>query len=437
MVKSRPVFARAGWGLSDQALSSFTNFALGVVVARSVGVEEFGAFSLAFALYLLVGSVCRAYPMEPLAIRYGSAPDESFRPAAAAAVGSVLLVSVVGAAGLFLLTLAVDGAAREAILALALTFPGLLVQDAWRSTFFAWRRGRSAFLNDLVWTIAMALMLGMVVTLGSSSVFWPTLTWGLAASLAALIGVPQSGIIPAPTRARGWWREHIDLGPRFIAEVLARTAGGQIATYGIGMVAGLASLGALRAAQLVLGPVQILFLGIGLIAVPEGVRALAHSHQRLWSFAVRMSAALMILSVGWGVVALLMPDAIGAAILGDAWAPARLVLVPVIVAQVAMVSGAGPGMGLKTLAAARRSLRANVVVSGVIVILGVAGGAAGGAAGAAWGLALASTVGGMVWWTTFTAALREHQGSSLSAIAPSGSPSPRQAVVESPPTSDP
>ena len=49
----RQIARRAGWGVADQALSSLTNFAVGVFVARQLGPTEFGAFSLAFATYLL------------------------------------------------------------------------------------------------------------------------------------------------------------------------------------------------------------------------------------------------------------------------------------------------------------------------------------------------------------------------------------------------
>ena len=45
--RARPVAGRAGWGLIDQAFSSLTNFALGILIARTVPIAEFGAFSLA------------------------------------------------------------------------------------------------------------------------------------------------------------------------------------------------------------------------------------------------------------------------------------------------------------------------------------------------------------------------------------------------------
>ena len=70
--RARPVAGRAGWGLIDQVFSSLTNFALGIVVARTVPIAEFGAFSLAFAAYLLAVNMTRAFPMQPLAIRYSA-----------------------------------------------------------------------------------------------------------------------------------------------------------------------------------------------------------------------------------------------------------------------------------------------------------------------------------------------------------------------------
>ena len=97
--RARPAAGRAGWGLIDQAFSSLTNFALGIIIARSVPVAEFGAFSLAFAAYLLVVNMTRAFPMQPLAIRYSAVTPDIWRRGSAAALGSVLLVGLVVGSG--------------------------------------------------------------------------------------------------------------------------------------------------------------------------------------------------------------------------------------------------------------------------------------------------------------------------------------------------
>ena len=51
------VLRRFGWGMGDQALSSLTNFAVGIAVARSVSASAFGAFALAFSFYSIALSV--------------------------------------------------------------------------------------------------------------------------------------------------------------------------------------------------------------------------------------------------------------------------------------------------------------------------------------------------------------------------------------------
>jgi hypothetical protein len=79
-IAPRSATARLGWGIADQAVSSITNLAQGIVVARSLGAADFGAFSLAWVTYSVIlnlawsrhrspdGSIQRS-PRRPVAIR--------------------------------------------------------------------------------------------------------------------------------------------------------------------------------------------------------------------------------------------------------------------------------------------------------------------------------------------------------------------------------
>ena len=40
-----------GWGVADQGMSSLTNFAVNIYIARELGAVEYGAFALAFVTY--------------------------------------------------------------------------------------------------------------------------------------------------------------------------------------------------------------------------------------------------------------------------------------------------------------------------------------------------------------------------------------------------
>lgn len=400
----RGIIRRAGWGLLDQVVSSGTNFAVGAVVARTLPIEDFGAFSIAFFVYTFAMSVMRAFPMEPLLIRYSGASSADWRRGTAAALGTVVGVACVAAFGLIAVGSGIGGAIGPALLALAATLPGLLMQDAWRFAFFAAGRGRDAFLNDLAWAVFL-LPAFVLAGLAGASLFAITMAWGLAASAAALVGVVQARLVPRPDHALRWWREHDDLAPRFLLEVSLRAGIGQLAMIVIGAIVGLEAFGSIRAAQLVLSPVQVLFFGASLAAVPEAVRALARSLSLLLRLATAASLGLAASSVTWGFVTVLLLGDLGQGVLGDAWSAAQLYLPAMIVMQFGTVMCLGPGMTLRAFANARLSLKVTILTTIVGFAIPVSAAFAGGLA-AAWGLAVASVVGAAIWWLAIPYGIR-------------------------------
>lgn len=399
---------RIGWGLADQGLSSLTNFVLGVVVARTVGLTEFGAFGLAFAGYQIVVGLSRAVTAQPLLIRYSGVPTSDWRRGVAAATGIALLIGVASSIGSVAIALATDGSLRSAFLALALVFPGLILQDAWRFAFFAHGHGRAAFLNDLIWTTFQFAALVIAFGNGAGTVFWAVIAWGGAATVAALAGVVQARVIPRPQSARAWWREHRDLLPPYIGEVAAYILSGQLMLYAVGLVAGLAVVGALRAAATLLGPLNVVVQGFYLVAVPEAVKFLRTSVRQLARLCLVAGIALAAAAVLWTVILVLLPESLGQALLGEVWDPARDVLLPWGLAFAAINLGTGASIGLRALAAARRSLRAAVATSILGFVGAVVGAQVGGAAGSGWGFLLAQTVGIGVWWWEFRGGLRHY-----------------------------
>jgi O-antigen/teichoic acid export membrane protein len=61
---------RIGWGVADQAVSSLTNFAVSIYVARTLGAEKFGAFSLAYVTYAFALNASRGLGTDPLMVRF-------------------------------------------------------------------------------------------------------------------------------------------------------------------------------------------------------------------------------------------------------------------------------------------------------------------------------------------------------------------------------
>ncbi|MEV0502232.1 hypothetical protein AB0I84_32195, partial [Streptomyces spectabilis] len=70
----RAMAGRLSWGLADQAVCSMNNFAVGIYVARSLGLTAFGVFSLAWVTYGVVLSVSRGLATDPLVVRFSGVP---------------------------------------------------------------------------------------------------------------------------------------------------------------------------------------------------------------------------------------------------------------------------------------------------------------------------------------------------------------------------
>lgn len=410
MTGRRRVATRAGWGFADQALSSLTNFALGLAVARSVDPASLGAFGLVFTTYLICLNVARPLAMEPLLIRFSGAERAIWRRVTASATGLSLVIGVAGGAICAALGLALGGKLGAGFLALAPLLPGLMVQDSWRLAFFAAERGKAAFSNDLVWAIVLLPSLAVVLAQPDSGVPSFIFVWGASATVAAVFGLAQSGVLPKPAQSGRWLRDHRGLAGPLTVESVIGVGAQQLANVGVAAVAGLATVGALRAAQLLLGPLLVIFQGLQLIAIPEGARLLRRSRRLLWLACLGYAGGMALVVISWGVAISFLPGDIGVVILRSNWVPAQEVVVPYAVALAVGLSGAALLVGLRVLADARRVLSSGVSQSLLGTVGQVAGAAVHGAVGAALGAAIFSSIGLAIIWHRLRAAINEPRG---------------------------
>ena len=390
----------------DQSLSSLTNFGLSFLVLRQVTAEAYGAFTLGIATYALALSLSRALGAEPQLVRFSGVSIPEWRQAAQSTTGlaislAVTLSIIMAAIASFSTTLIAD-----ALLPLSLVLPGLLLQDAWRYTFFAGGRPALAFFNDLAWATSQLVLVGILFAAGSVTLQSLILAWGGAALLAAVFGGFQAKLFPQPKLALHWLREHKDLGPRFVAEVLLSKGSGQLLFYTVGAFSGLTALGILNAARVLFGPVNILEHGALGLAVPEGTRVWRMQPERLGTIMRFVGLALALSVLMCGALIMAIPLDLGVVLLGPTWRSAR----PLVPAMTLLIStGAlaqGARMGLRILAAPSKSLAAWIIIAPVLVVFGGLGAALGGAHGAALGWALANCLGAVIWWYHFHTAYR-------------------------------
>ena len=404
----RQASRRLSWGVADQGVSSITNFAVNIYIARELGAVQYGAFSLAFVTYGFALNASRGLATDPLLVRFSGTDLRTWRRAVAKCTGTAAVVGL--AAGICVLGAAMllGGAARQAFVALGLTLPGLLLQDSWRFSFFALGRGSQAFLNDVLWAVAMLPALAFLRLSGHANVFWFVLAWGAAASVAAAAGPLQARVIPKLTKTREWLSQQRDLGFRYMAEGTASSASSQLRNYGIGLILGLAAVGYVQAANTLMGPFMVILYGSGMVVLPEATKIWRRSPRRMPMLCVLISVGLTTLGLAWGLVLLLaFPRGLGNWLLGSIWRPTYPLVLPTVLTIMGACATGGAGTGLHALGAAQRSLRAAIVTAIVFVLFAVIGAAEGGALGAMYGTAAALWGGTLVYWWELRGAFRQ------------------------------
>lgn len=397
--------SRARWAIADQIVSSVTNFSITLVAARASEPREFGAFSVAMALYIFLLWVGRCLVAEPYIVRYGTSAPEERRRASRAALGTSASIGL-GAAVLTAVTgLALGSSSTAVFLAMGVSMPGLLVQDACRYVLLADGRPRAATGNDSLWLVVQAVLASALLYAGWAGAVTLTLSFGLGAAVGAVAGLRQTTVLPSVGSTRAWLTEQRDLGIPFLLELLTVTGIAQIALIGIAAVSGIVTVGELRAATVLMSPPTVLFSGLVLVGLTEAVKLRESSLSRLRTLVVTLAVFTSVVTVLWAVGVATLPLRVGRSVLGLNWDAARSLIGPVAILTAANAVTLSVVVGLKGLAAARQSLRARVWAAPVVLAASLVGAWAADSQGAAVGLAAASWFGALLTWWAFVKTL--------------------------------
>lgn len=384
--------------MADQAVSSLANAALSIVIARTVSPTEYGAFALAFSIYTFLVAISQALAGQVVMIRYSATEGEVRARAAAAAAGTSVVLGLASAAVLAVVSLGLQMPLRSVLLAVAVLLPALMLQDTWRTVFVSRGTPRQAFTNDLLWTALQVVLIGGLLALSVAQAVWYVLAWGIAALVAAVYGVRQSGAPPRLRAARPFLLNHRDVSLPSFANALAILGATQVAFVLIAAVGSIEAVGALRAAQTLLGPLNIVGFALSAFAVPEIVRH-ELSRRGLVLAALALSGVLVAVDLAWGAVLLLLPDSVGEQILGETWDLAREALPGLVVFTACIGATVGATAVMRALARANYAFWTSALLGPLVLALSVGGVSAFGVSGAAWGFALAAAlVVAPAWW---------------------------------------
>ena len=271
---------REMWALGDQAVVSATNFLTNVLLARYMGLREFGVFVLAWMTVLFVNSLQTALIIAPM-MSIGPKQEPKDRPSyfgaviaqelALVTVCFVLVFSVVnGFSSLF-------HHPELAHLALPLGVSAFAYQsqDFVRRYFFAVRRSRAALANDVLSYLSQLPILFLLHRAGLLNS--ATALWTMAGT--SILGMVAGGFFVERTEFHWDWiklvsRRHWRVSRWLTGSAMLTWISSNLFVVAAPLYYGTAAAGVLKASQNLMGVTHIWFQGLENVVPVETARHL-------------------------------------------------------------------------------------------------------------------------------------------------------------------
>ncbi len=290
----------ANWALTDQAVVSGSNFVTGVLLARVLGPEAFGMFVLMQALMLYVNSFQGALIFQPMmsaAPQLEGADRDHYLQGVFALqiVLSGFLGIAVSVVALFAHVFGLEklvGLDTAAIAALVAALLAFQLQDWQRRYYFVQENARAAFANDIISYGGQVLLLTAATLNGKLTI--ASAFWVIAATsfLAFAVGFISSRMTPVFSHARAVLREGWRTGRDYLMAWQLQWLGTQGVLLLGATAVGAQAAGGVRAAQNIIGPINILFQAMeNVVPVVAARRFAQHGLAALDRYILRITLA--------------------------------------------------------------------------------------------------------------------------------------------------
>lgn len=260
---------------------SGVNFLTGVLFARYLGLEEFGRFTLAWMAVLFINSLQYAVIISPM-MSIGPKQDETRR---SDYYGAVILQQLFFAGGSCVL-LAAGVRASQFLFPewrvqplgwpLASALATFQLQDFLRRYFFAQDRAGLAFLNDCVSYVGQLLLL--IILFRASLLDAGKVLWLIAGTSGAAVVLGICFLGPCRISGQALHQvsgQHWHFAKWILASAVLQWTSGNFFLVAAGKMLGPALVGAIRAAQNIVGVIQILFLATENVVPGQAAKAYA------------------------------------------------------------------------------------------------------------------------------------------------------------------
>lgn len=258
-------YSHVNWALADQAMVSGVNFFTGLMVARFLGMDQFGSFTLVWMAVLFINSIQMAMvgsPMMSIGPKQSEADEDSYYNAVMlqqllfTLATFVLIFSGVRVSVVFMPEWGIDG------VALPLAFSGAFfqAQDFLRRYFFCRQRALDAFWNDAVSYLGQLVVLGVAFYMSDMNVRGVLWVIGLTSACAVVLGLARTNVkLPEVRFFIKVLDRHWAYAKWITLSTLLQWGAGNLVFILTGGILGPASVGVLKASQNIMAFSHILF----------------------------------------------------------------------------------------------------------------------------------------------------------------------------------
>jgi O-antigen/teichoic acid export membrane protein len=394
---------KGGFAIADQGLISGSNFLLGVFFARWLVPEDYGAYSLAFSIFLLLSIIYQAVLLEPMMVFGGAAEVASLRGYIKALTRIHVILVALMFGGLALSTAIahqVDPASRlpRALLGASLAGPCVLLSWLYRRAFYLELSVVKAAFGALFYCVVLLCGALALHAIGLMSPFIAFAVMAAAALVTAAVLYYQLERTLPPgavtvTFARETWRKHWRYGRWAIASSVAGWVPAYVYYPLLGSFSGMAQAGELRALMNFVQPLAQFYAALSPLFLPYAARQRKRDPHRGPGTVARNGTLLfMAVTVAYWFVILLFRTQLFHLLYGGKYS-SGISITPIIALGSVLWSGTiGASIVLRAMELPDTIFLAYLAASLVSVVVGVPLTSMYGVAGAVWTMNLADAV---------------------------------------------
>ena len=406
--KTRPFRRAIPWimkgtiAVLDQGLIAGSNFVIGILLARWLAPQQYGAYAVAFAVFLLLGMLYQSLLMEPVGVFGVSAYGDRLRGYIQSLVrlhlvtALPMLLALCVAAGISLWLGQADGL-PGGLLGLAISTPFVLLFWLVRRAFYLHHSPAPAVLGAALYC---ALALGGLYLAYLLHVLSPAtafLLMGLGAIGAGAfllnhlrLHLPKTGIPPSVQEV---WKRHWQYGKWALGSAAMMWVPANIFYPLVSSFKGMAQAGELKALMNFATPMLQFYGAIALLLLPHATRVHAQqSKAALRKAAVRITMLCVLSSSAYWAVLLVFQGTIFRVLYSGRYTEVEYLMPVVALASLSWSAFFGPATVLRAMEAPDQVFGAVAVASCVSVLVGVPATKVLGVQGAAWGMAISETL---------------------------------------------